>query len=76
MTDQFRQMVVDINGHTDRSLISKFADNMPAGDARVLRRTYAELKPDIDTSISYVCSDCLSESEVDMPMTANFFWPE
>jgi len=76
MTDQFRQMVVDINGHTDRTLISKFADNMPAGDARVLRRTYAELKPDIDTSISYVCSDCLSESEVDMPMTANFFWPE
>ena len=75
MTDQFRQMIVEISGHTDRTMISKFAENMPAGDARVLRKSYAEAKPDVDMSINYVCGECLSESEVDMPMTAEFFWP-
>tara|TARA_B100000131_G_scaffold323166_1_gene380240 strand:+ start:1399 stop:2337 length:939 start_codon:yes stop_codon:yes gene_type:complete len=76
MTDQFRQMIVEISGHSDRTLISKFAESMPAGDARVLRKSYAEAKPDVDMSINYVCGECLSESEVDMPMTAEFFWPE
>jgi hypothetical protein len=69
-------MIVDINGHTDRTLISKFAEGMPAADARVLRRAYAEANPDIDMTINYVCPDCLSGSEVDMPLTAGFFWPE
>ena len=76
MTDQFRQMIVEISGHSDRTMISKFSESMPAGDARVLRKSYAEAKPDVDMSVTYVCSDCLSESEVDMPMTAEFFWPE
>jgi hypothetical protein len=76
MTDQFRQMITEISGHTDRTTISNFADNMPAGDARVLRKAYAEAKPDVDMTLNYVCPDCLSESEVDMPMTAQFFWPE
>jgi hypothetical protein len=76
MTDQFRHMIVEISGHSDRTMISKFSENMPAGDARVLRKSYAEAKPDVDMSLNYVCADCLSESEVDMPMTAEFFWPE
>ena len=76
MTDQFRLMITDVNGDSDRGLISKFSDNMPAGDSRILRKSYLELRPDIDTSILFVCPDCASESEVDMPMTAQFFWPE
>ena len=76
MTDQFRMMVVDINGHSDKGLIAKFADNMPANDARILRKSYAELKPDIDQELNYACPECLSETEVDMPMTAQFFWPD
>ena len=76
MTDQFRAMIVDISGHTDSNLINKFADNMPANDARVLRQSYVKMKPDVDTSLQYICPDCGSESEVEMPMTAQFFWPE
>lgn len=76
MTDQFRMMIVDVNGNSDRGLISKFSDQMPAGDSRVLRKSYIDLRPDIDTTIHFVCPDCASESEVDMPMTAQFFWPE
>ena len=76
MTDQFRMMIVDINGHADKSLISKFSENMPANDARILRKSYAELKPDIDQEMNFVCPECLSETEVEMPMTAQFFWPD
>jgi hypothetical protein len=76
MTDQFRVMIVYINGHTEKGLISKFADGMPAHDARILRKSYAELKPDIDQTLNYACQECLEDSEVEMPMTAQFFWPE
>ena len=76
MTDQFRIMITDINGHSDRSIISKFSDNMPANDARILRKSYAELKPDIDQSMNFVCPECSMDTEVEMPMTAQFFWPD
>jgi hypothetical protein len=76
MTDQFKAMITDINSLDDRALINKFVDSMPAVDSRVLRRTYAEKRPDIDTEMVWTCNDCYSESEVEMPMTAQFFWPE
>lgn len=76
MTDQFRTMIVDINDHSDPSLIAKFSQNMPAMDAKVLRQSYAKMKPDVDTSLTYICPECGSDTEVEMPMTAQFFWPE
>lgn len=76
MIDQFRMMVVDLNGESDRTQISSFCENMPAGDSRVLRKSFAEARPDLDTSFKFLCQDCYEESEGDMPITAGFFWPD
>lgn len=76
MIDQFRLMIVDLNGQTDRATISSFCENMPAGDSRVLRKSFMEIRPDLDTSFNFVCNDCYQESEGDMPITAGFFWPD
>ena len=76
MIDQFRLMIVDLNGETDRATISSFCENMPAGDSRVLRKSFVEVRPDLDTSFNFVCNECYHESEGDMPITANFFWPD
>ncbi len=76
MIDQFRLMIVDLNGETDRSTISSFCENMPAGDSRILRKSFLEIRPDLDTSFNFVCQECYHESEGDMPITANFFWPD
>lgn len=76
MIDQFRLMIVDLNGETERSTISSFCENMPAGDSRVLRKSFMEIRPDLDTSFNFVCNDCYQESEGDMPITAGFFWPD
>lgn len=76
MIDQFRLMIVDLNGETDRATISQFCENMPAGDSRVLRKSFMEIRPDLDTSFNFVCQECYQESEGDMPITAQFFWPD
>ena len=76
MIDQFRLMIVDLNGETDRATISSFCENMPAGDSRVLRKSFSEIRPDLDTSFTFTCQECYHESEGDMPITANFFWPD
>lgn len=76
MIDQFRLMIVDLNGETDRGVISQFCENMPAGDSRVLRKSFMEVRPDLDTSFNFVCQECYQESEGDMPITAQFFWPD
>ena len=76
MIDQFRLMVVDLNGNTDRSIIANFCENMPANDSRVLRKSFLEIRPDLDTSFNFVCPNCYKESEGDMPLTAGFFWPD
>ncbi len=76
MIDQFRLMVVDLNGNTDRAVIANFCENMPANDSRILRKSFLEIRPDLDTSFNFVCPACYQDSEGDMPLTAGFFWPD
>ena len=76
LTDQFRKIIVSVNGNTDRNYVDSFIQNMPAIDSRKLRTTYQKIIPNIDMSQDFVCSECSFEGEVDVPFGANFFWPK
>jgi len=76
LTDQYKMLIVSLNGETERGLVEKFIEVMPAYDATYLRRTYEEAVPNIDTTNEIVCQHCSTESTVDMPFSANFFWPQ
>lgn len=75
LTDQFKQYIVSIEGHTDPNLVLEFVENMPALDSRYLRTVYQVLTPNVDLTQEYTCDSCGHEEEVDVPFTADFFWP-
>ena len=75
MTDQLRLFIVSVNGDTSRRTIGQLIDNMPASDSRYLRLAYGELMPNVDLTQDFMCEECGHVQEMEVPLTANFFWP-
>lgn len=76
LTDQYKMILVSLNGVSERSTVEEFVDLMPALDATHLRREYEKARPDVDMSYDYSCEECDANNVVDIPFSANFFWPE
>jgi hypothetical protein len=76
ITDQYKSFIVSLNGNTDRGLVDEFVDVMPAADMHFLQKEYAKSNPEVDLDDECVCNKCGNVSEVSVPFTANFFWPE
>ena len=74
-TSQLERIIVSLNGETDRRVISKFIELMPAHDSRHLRTAHASVTPDIDLTQRFNCSECEHEQEMGVPFTVDFFWP-
>ena len=76
MTDQYKRMIVSVNGHKDNSVLSRYIDNMPLMDARHLRLAYKLVAPNVEIKNDFNCSSCDHQQEVDVPFGADFFWPD
>jgi len=76
LTSQYKLFIVSLNGETDRGLVEKFVDLMPAFDASFLRKMYNRAVPNIDMKQDFTCSECDHEASIDLPFSAEFFWPE
>tara|TARA_R100000988_G_scaffold90604_2_gene54238 strand:- start:193 stop:1047 length:855 start_codon:yes stop_codon:yes gene_type:complete len=74
-TGLLKQLVVSINGVNVPSEIANFIDNMPAQDARFLRACVATVTPNVDMTQEVECSSCGTTSEMAVPFTSDFFWP-
>ena len=69
---QLWRFVVEIEGHTDRTVISKVLEKLPLKDMRFILRT---MNTDfgLDTKIKFTCTSCKEVSVVELPIDANFF---
>ena len=76
VTRQMSMFIVSVQGHDDPYIINKFINNVPAAESRYLRNAYACLVPDLKISSEFECSSCGHEQELEVPMGADFFWPE
>jgi len=76
LTDQYKLFIVSVNGETERRWVEKFVDVMPALDASYLRKTYEKMVPNVDMKHEFECSECEHESFIDIPFSADFFWPD
>ena len=74
-TDQFKAFIVAINENSERTLINKFVDLMPAIDARYLRKAYSQIIPNVTLKNDFTCEGCDYDQIIDIPFTAEFFWP-
>jgi len=76
LTDQYKMIIVSLNGVTERSKVEEFVDVMPAMDAVHLRKEYDRARPDVDMTCSFECDQCGANNDVGIPFSANFFWPK
>ena len=76
LTDQLRKIIVSANGDRDPKTISYLIENMPAIDSRYLRQSYKIISPNLDLTQTFNCSECGFETELEVPFSAEFFWPK
>jgi len=76
LSDQMKLVTVSLNGITDRAQISNFIGNMPALDAKYFRKAYQMVTPSIRLTHEYTCPQCDYEADLEVPLQAEFFWPQ
>ena len=75
LTDQFKRIIISVNGHRNKIAVDKFVDNMPARDSRYLRSAYSKIVPNVDMKFGFDCSKCNHHSRVEVPLGPGFLWP-
>ena len=76
ITRQLRMITLAINGDDSPQAINFFVNNVPSLDAQHLRTAYTLATPNIDLTHYYSCNECGYETDLEVPLTSDFFWPK
>jgi hypothetical protein len=72
LTTRLKQMILSINGDTDKKAIRNFVDNyFLARDSRAFREHIKNTQPDVNLNVTLD-----SGEEVAIPIGLSFFWPD
>jgi len=74
ITRQLAAIIVSLNGDDSMQAKQYFIDNVPSLDSRHLRLAYRMAAPNIDLTQNFECSECSHEQEMEVPLSADFFW--
>ena len=75
ISDQYKEMILSIEGHSDPEVINQFVDNMPIADSIHFKMCLKHATPSVNISETLVCKNCSHEKEVQVPFGSDFFWP-
>ena len=76
LVTQMKSMIVAVNGSRKESDIDKLIEFLPALDSRYIRNAYSNINPNLDMKYSFECQNCDHEDTLEVPLTAEFFWPK
>jgi len=76
ITSQYEKMIHAVNGNSDRQYVKSYIASMSALDSRYLRAAYSKLVPSVNFECNFECEECDFASEVEVPLNADFFWPQ
>lgn len=76
VTMRLQHCIVSINGERDGSKLQRMIRTLPAKDSLHLRSHIDKIAPGLVTTKEVTCPMCGEETEVDMPIGADFFWPD
>jgi hypothetical protein len=76
VTAQIAQMVTAVNGDSSVEARRYLVENIPSIDSRHLRRAYRAATPNIELIYDFECEECQHEQPMEVPLSANFFWPD
>ena len=74
ITRQIAAIVVSLNGDNSMQAKQYFIDNVPSIDSRHLRLAYRLAAPNVDLTQHFECRECFHEQEMEVPLSADFFW--
>ena len=67
------RFVEEIDGHTEKSVISKVIPQLPLKDAHALFSAMSSSAYGIDTKVRFVCNYCNNNEVMELPISADFF---
>ena len=76
VTRQLSNLVVAVNGDDSAQAIQYLIDNIPSIDSRHIRTIYRRAAPNIDLTQRYACTECDYAADMEVPLSADFFWPD
>jgi hypothetical protein len=76
ISTQLESIIISVNGDSSRQAIQYVATNLPSIDSRHLRMVLKDATPNIDLTQKFSCIECGHEQEMEVPLTADFFWPD
>lgn len=76
ITTRYQHQIVAVNDIQDKTKIQMFIQKMPSRYSLALRKAMDANEPGIKMKQNVHCPHCSEESEVSMPLGANFFWPD
>jgi len=76
ITRQLRAMIISVNNNEENDALNYVAENLPSLDSAYLRKAYKACAPNIDLTQHFSCENCEYEQDMEVPLTADFFWPD
>jgi len=76
LTSQLKSFIVSVNGDSNPLALAAFVQTLPARDSRYLRSFYSDITPNLDMNQVYECASCGYTADMEVPLTADFFWPK
>lgn len=76
LIDQLKMLIVSVQGVQDKAIVSQAIEVMPAADSKYLRKHYDAAIPSLNLRNTFVCKECDHEEVMEVPLTADFFWPK
>ena len=76
VTTQLEHMIKSVNGNGTTEAIQYVAQNLPSADSAFLRKIYKSGVPNINLTLGFTCSNCSHSEDMEVPLTAEFFWPQ
>lgn len=76
ITTRHRYLIQSVDGDRSKGTINTFVDTMPIRDSKAFRKHLDEVQPDVDFRVTRKCTNCGHDVKVEVPITANFFWPD
>jgi hypothetical protein len=72
--DQLNAIIVSVSGHTDQATILKAVQHMTGKQSRAVREAYSKSIPNVELRSEFACDSCGTTTEMEVPLTADFFW--
>jgi len=76
ITRQLRSMIISVNDNSSAEVVNYVIENIPSMDSRHLRLAYKLAAPNVDLTQHFICNECDYEQDLEVPLTADFFWPD